>query len=477
MTIPVPSAKYNLLQDLSTENRRFKKSTCLSIVLVLILMIPLILLFAYCFYAIYIFEADDREAFTNRAELYSLDEYLNKQTPCKLCNSHPNVIYESNANEPSKIVCYYNFPSSESDPIALMPDNIDCNLCTHINIGFASIRNCTIVLSDVMRNVTTQIVKLKSCNPRLKILLSLGGASNDEGFPEMVLTHASRKVFIRSLKSVLRQYQLDGVDLDWEFPVFGAAYNNHSDIGEGNVNGRQRQHFSQLLREIRSEYIREKRDYLLTVAVAAPENIVNLAYDVDQMNLYVDFVNLMSYDYHFYTKLTAFTGINAPLYSKKDEIFYLATLNINYSANLWLSKGMDRNKIVVGLPTYGHTFTLVNKHNGLIGSPASGYGKLGNLGFVDYPDICEFIKNNTNVNVVYDNQTFSPYLHKDHEWVSYEDKESIVGKAKYVKDSMFGGVMIYSLNSDDYSGHCSTDSDEKFYLTRQLKDIFLDDDL
>lgn len=70
----------------------------------------------------------------------------------------------------------------------------------------------------------------------------------------------------------------------------------------------------------------------------------------------MDYVNIMCYDYHMFSKLTPWTGINAPLYptSKDQGIFEI--MNINYSANYWISKGMDRSKIVIGLPTYGHSF-------------------------------------------------------------------------------------------------------------------------
>lgn len=81
--------------------------------------------------------------------------------------------------------------------------------------------------------------------------------------------------------------------LDWEFP---SAHN------------REKQKFSQLLHEIRREYQREHRTYLLSVAVAAPEGIVFYAYDIGEINKYADFVNIMTYDYHFYSTSSPFTG-------------------------------------------------------------------------------------------------------------------------------------------------------------------------
>lgn len=344
------------------------------------------------------------------------------------------------------ISCYYNFPSEHATN-QLMPLDIHPNLCTHINMAFARVENNEIKLEDYQFRTLLEIVKLKHKNPNLKILVSVGGGKNDKGFPNMVLNHKSRKIFIKSIKNLLRNYTLDGIDLDWEFPAL------HSVAGTG----RERQHFSQLLREIRMEYIREKRNYLLTVAAAAPQTIVDVSYDVDQLNTYLDFVNIMTYDFHYYTKYTPFTGLNSPLYQHSTEQLYLATLNINYTVHMYLDKGLDRNKIVVGIPTYGHTFTLVNVNNHRVSSPASGFGSLGSLGFVNYPDLCTFVSNTSNVHITEDNEAKVPYLYSNKEWVSYEGTQSVMEKAKFIVENQLGGAMIYSLNADDYSGACRGD--------------------
>lgn len=64
----------------------------------------------------------------------------------------------------------------------------------------------------------------------------------------------------------------------------------------------------QLLHDIRREYQREHSTYLLSIAVAAPSIFVDMCYDVRMINENVDYVNIMTYDYHFYTKGTPYTG-------------------------------------------------------------------------------------------------------------------------------------------------------------------------
>lgn len=206
--------------------------------------------------------------------------------------SHSPSTTKTSSENQQKLVCYYAAPVVLNHTNELYPDRIDPHLCTHINVGMVSISNNQLIIDDTSKELFKQTSQLKRQSPDLKVLVWVGGADSF-GFTEMVKNHANRKEFIRSLKHILETYRLDGVDIDWEFP---SAHN------------RERQHFSQLLHEIRREYQREHRTYLLSVAVAAPEGIVFYAYDIGEINKYADFVNVMTYDYHFYSKGSPFTG-------------------------------------------------------------------------------------------------------------------------------------------------------------------------
>lgn len=95
-------------------------------------------------------------------------------------------------------------------------------------------------------------------------------------------------------------------------------------------------------------------------------------------------------------------------------------------------------------------------------------------GFVTYSDVCWFDRNNYFVTKVFDTNACSPYIYAGSEWMSYEDERSITCKTNYVKKNEFGGVMIYSLNTDDYSSYCDygvTRDDSEFPLTRITNSI------
>ncbi|CAG9767718.1 unnamed protein product [Ceutorhynchus assimilis] len=395
-----------------------------------------------------------------RAELYSNTHAHGNYS--EIPEEIPKDIHIHHADytpEKLKLICYYNFPSND---FSLKINEIDPNLCTHLNLAFASVVNHSIYLDEEHLGYLTNIIPLKEKNQYLKILLSIGGAGNNNGYPEMVKNHTNRKTFIQSVLNYVKDYKIDGVDLDWEFP------------GENSADHYQKMHFTQLLSEIRKTINKQpKYKFLLTVAVAAPNEIIDVAYDVSYMNEYVDFINLMSYDYHYYTKITPFTGINSPLYQASNEKFYLSTLNINYSSHYWNYLGMDKSKIVVGLPTYGHTFKLTNSENHGLYAPALGFGHLGSLGFASYSTICTFLQGN-HISPIFDMDTFSPYAVKYYEWISFDDQQSLTYKAEYIKSNNFGGAMVYSLNADDYKGDCDmgTSSGIKFPLITAIKNVF-----
>ncbi|XP_058831605.1 chitinase-3-like protein 2 [Topomyia yanbarensis] len=386
---------------------------------------------------------NDTESSTEEQRIKELEN--ERILPSKFGNFIYSKEASKGAREVRKIVCYYTTPTMTGRGgrgrvrSNLYPEHIDPYLCTHLNVGMTYILNGTVYIDDDLRRVFEQTKLLKKANRQLKVLLWVGGGGVG-GFAEMVTNHASRKLFIQSLKATLEMYQLDGVDLDWEFP------------GSGNKN---RMHFSQLLHEIRREYQREHRTYILSVAVAAPEMIAYMSYDVREINSYADYVNIMTYDYHFFAPETPWTGFNAPLYRRQDEHSIFGTLNINASVHYWLSAGLEKSKIVIGLPTYGHTFQLVSAFNTRIGAPASNYGRVGMVGFASYSEICWFRRHNIYVHQVYDVDSCSPYLYAGTEWISYEDERSLECKANYIKEHGFGGAMIFSLNTDDFGEYCA----------------------
>lgn len=233
----------------------------------------------------------------NAAEFFAHEPMNNKPTipaVSQFLTNEIQTLEEQNTEISQRLVCYYTSPATLTNSNELFPLKIDPHLCTHINVGILSLENNRIVIPKFWDEIFKQFSSLKKANSNLKVLLWVGGPFDTENFLKMISTHRNRRAFIKSIISALKMYELNGVDLDWEFPI---EYN------------KIQLHFAQLLEEIRMEYRHHMAKYLLSVAVAAPEGIAFFGYNIRILNENCDYVNIMTYDYHLYSKDAPFTGI------------------------------------------------------------------------------------------------------------------------------------------------------------------------
>ena len=93
-------------------------------------------------------------------------------------------------------------------------------------------------------------------------------------------------MFIRSAQQIVSQYGLDGIDLDWEFPVNGAW-------GLVESTPADRDNFTALLKEMRDAFGKKK---LVTIAVGANAESPKSWVDVKAIAPLLDYINLMTYD-------------------------------------------------------------------------------------------------------------------------------------------------------------------------------------
>lgn len=245
--------------------------------------------------------------------------------------------------------------------------------------------------------------------------------------------------FIQSVLDIMDEYSFDGLDIDWEFP----AWQKHPE---------DKDRFIYLLRDLYAVFKSGDRagELQLSVAVAPAYTIIVSSYDIVEMHKYVDFINLMSYDFHDYSNIFPFTAYNAPLYKRSLEQGYLATLNTNWSALYWNQWGMSRDKIMVGIPTYSHSYVLADPDQSLPGSPAT-----GTADEFTFSQVCDFLAQK-GTQYVFDNEAMVPYAHRGLLWISFDDRKSVTAKANWIKDHDFGGAMTYDLNCDDFINSCNS---------------------
>ncbi len=149
----------------------------------------------------------------------------------------------------------------------------------------------------------------------VKVLVSVGGWNdgNDSAFETFAASASGRTTFTNNVISLVNQYGLDGIDIDWEYPDNGNSANN----------------YTLLMQQLSTAM--HGMGKLLTAAVVSYNgtSIQNSVFG------YVDFLNIMAYDE------------GGPNHSTYD----LAVTSLNY----WVNRGLPASKANLGVPFYGRS--------------------------------------------------------------------------------------------------------------------------
>ncbi len=303
----------------------------------------------------------------------------------------------------------------------------DPEVMTHINYAFAElyVRDSVYQGFKVQGNLSRfeQIASLKNENPDLKICLSFSHtvANNDNkqdgGFSAMCKSEAGRRAFAEDCLAFLKKYNLDGVDLDWEFPGLswsGAACDPSCDTDN----------YVLLVKQLRETL---GTSYTISYAgYCSDKTSVSGGYryvDIKGMDPYVDYVNIMAYDLdeapHHHSALN-------------DTRAYK---DCNRAVNAYLTAGVSPDKLVLGLPFYGrHSFST---------SPtAISYKKILQL------DRYQYRRNQ------WDEKASCPFVATmgGAFYCGYDNPRSIGLKGAWVREKGMLGLMYWEYDQDDAKG-------------------------
>ncbi|XP_073944065.1 chitinase 10 isoform X2 [Choristoneura fumiferana] len=351
--------------------------------------------------------------------------------------------------EKYKVVCYYsNWAWYRTGSGKYTPSDIDPSLCTHIVYAFAVLDADTLVIKphdtwlDVENKFYEKVVSLK--NRGVRVLIGLGGWNDSAGdkYSRLVNNPSARKKFVIHAVDFIDQFGFDGLDLDWEYPK---CWQVECEKGPNS----DKQGFANLVKELRSAF--NSRGLLLSAAVSGSKRVIDYAYNVPALSKYLDWIALMTYDYH--GQWDKKTGHVAPMYAREDDDD--ATFNANFTVHYWVQKGASRSKLVLGLPAYGQSFSLVGHASGL-GAPADAGGEPGEetraRGFLAFYEICERIRVH-GWRVSRDpGGRIGPYATREDQWVSFDDDFMVRHKAEYIRAMGLGGGMVWAMDLDDFTG-------------------------
>ncbi|XP_008443884.2 class V chitinase CHIT5b-like [Cucumis melo] len=329
---------------------------------------------------------------------------------------------------------------SESFP----PSAINTALFTHIYYAFLmpSNRSFTFDLPETTKAELSQFTSsLRRKNPPVKTLFSIGGGGSDSDLFARIASNAkSRQIFIDSSINTARKFGFDGLDIDWEFP---------KDTTE-------MEYFADLITQWRKTIDREakltsRQPLLLSAAVYYASEFRTYgeprSFPAAAISKSLDWINVMCFDYHGSWDTTA-TGAHAALFDPHTN------LSSHYGLRSWISAGVPRSKMVMGIPLYGKSWTLKDPYVHGVGAPAVGVGP-GDQGILTYVQVKEF-NEKTKATIVYDIRTVSAYSYINTSWVGYDDVKSTTTKVEFAQANDLRGYFFWALSYDSGDWEIST---------------------
>lgn len=287
----------------------------------------------------------------------------------------------------------------------------DPTYLTHINYAFGHVNETFdgVLLHPKDSAMLMNITALKKDYPHLKVLLSIGGWGSGR-FSEMVTDPKLRMSFAKDCKRVVDEFDLDGIDIDWEYPTSNAAKISCAPTDTDN--------YTLMMRDIRKCIGKDK---LLTQATVANARFI----DFKAVDKYIDYTNAMTYDLG-----------NAPYHNStlhRSGLTQPNQMSVEEGILAHLSAGVPKEKLVLGMPFYGHVSRFF---------PRRGFNSATSTVYIGYT-------------YHWDPIAKVPYLTDDEtgEMVNgFEDQKSLYYKAKYALDMGLKGAMYWAYNGDTPAG-------------------------
>lgn len=300
-----------------------------------------------------------------------------------------------------------------------------------------------------------------------RVKLSVGGWTGSAHFSPLVRSSHTRQTFINNIVAAIEKFQLDGVDLDWEYPgAMGAAGNA--------VSGDDTDNFLVFCRELRAAV---PEGSLITAATQVWPFYGNNGQPLSDVSGFAeifDWILLMNYDIWGSSETP---GPNAPL-SDGCKTSEQPTANAYAAVASWTAAGMPANKITLGVPAYGYLqasqadklysrrrrglpvpphkqrraeLTVVNGDGGDSDGQV-GFNSLVEQGALtlrdgQYVGSSGFIRH-------WDECSSTPWLKSESsgQIVTYDDPQSMNLKGQFAAQAGILGCSVFSIDGDDFKG-------------------------
>lgn len=306
--------------------------------------------------------------------------------------------------------------------------DVPAGLLTHIHYAFAEIDPDTgkLFLPNPERDLDNLagLRRVRQEDPDLKLLISAGGWDGSLYFSDAASTAERREIFAQSCLDLILEQDLDGVDIDWEYPVSGGP--------SGMVHRPEdKRNFTLLLRAVRDKLDRQEartgREYCLTIAGGDSDSFLSKI-EPKAVAEVTDYIFLMGYDYcGSWSERTEF---NAPLN------------RVRTSVRDYIKAGVPEDKLVLGMPLYGRRFEGVSSAGGGL------HSKFRKTSSITYDALVQQYLGDPAAVRYRDEAAAVPYLFQSGTFISYDDPASAAAKGGMARELGLAGVGFWEISQN-----------------------------
>jgi chitinase len=294
----------------------------------------------------------------------------------------------------------------------------------------------------------------------IKFIISFGGWTKGAGFPVIAADATKRTEFCDDVVRVIRRWNADGADFDWEFPGSSRAPDPSDSNDEGMPYGStaDKANLTALLQQCRTALnnagAADGRTYDLTAAVSAGHNNLDqIDWAAINTNNSLNMVNIMTYDFH--GGFDAKTGHQSALYMSSHDTFpdpihseFNASWAFNYLKN---TKAFPASKLSIGMAFYTRGWNNVS--GGWNGLGGSGGGTLpGDWGIGGQGSLNKIyqLKGAGGWTEIWDPDAHAHFLYSSSQATlyTYDSLQSIEDKINFCKSNGCGGMFNWEIDGD-----------------------------
>lgn len=360
----------------------------------------------------------------------------------------------NNRETPSEFIKigYFEAWNKNRDCLHMSVDEIDTSRFTHIHFAFGKVTpEFAIDMGGDIEEPFQDFVKLKG----VKRIVSFGGWADStepgkfQTFRDAVDGGRNRTIFAENLVALVKEHDLDGIDVDWEYP----AAPDIPGIPRGDpIDG---DNYYALLTLLRVLLPAGK-----SLSIAAPASYWYLkGIPINDIAKELDYIVYMTYDLHGQWDTDGEHSQSGCANGDclRSHVNYTETID---SLSMITRAGVPAAKVIVGVVSYGRSFLMAeagctgpmcNYLGDKTSSPAQAGVCTGEGGYIANAEIEMVMKTSANVEEWYDDDTMTDYLvYDDVQWVAYMKDDTKATRTSIYRSLNFGGVTDWAIDLESF---------------------------